>query len=215
MTEQLLKHIFFVDDEPKVREVICDTLEQLDVKVSCFASGTECLAQMQSIRCDLLITDLRMPGMDGLELMKNAKNIIPWLPVLVITGYGDIPLAVKTVKSGAADFIEKPLEKDSFLNKVKSILEKYSFAGKYLLRPLTKSESQIFRHVIEGKSNREIAELLHRSVRTIEVHRSRIMKKFGVDNMVELVKRATIMGLLEISDDEKQQNKNKNENKND
>ena len=123
MTNETVKHIFFVDDEPKIREVIGETLEQLKVNVTCFASGIECLEKIGTTQCDLLITDLKMTGMDGIELMRKAKDIVPWMPVLIITAYGDIPIAVKSVKSGAIDFIEKPLEKDSFLRKVKTILD--------------------------------------------------------------------------------------------
>ncbi len=205
MAKDKVKHVFFVDDEPKVCEVISETLEQLDLKVTCFAGGNECLEQLESHGCDLLITDLKMPEMDGLELMKKAKSLAPWMPVIVITGYGDIPMAVKTVKSGAVDFIEKPLEKETFLRKVQSILQKSSSFNKYIGRPLTKSESQIFKHVIDGKSNREIARELHRSIRTIEVHRSRIMQKFGVESLVDLIKKAAVMGLVEMSNEEKSQ----------
>lgn len=214
MAKETIKQIFFVDDEPKVREVIGDTLEQLEVKVACFASGPECLEQIKSQRCDLLITDLKMTGMDGLELMKKAKELIPWLPVLVITAYGDIPIAVKSVKSGAMDFIEKPLEKDSFLRKVQSILNSSLF-DKYNYKPLTKSETQIFRHIIDGKNNREISELLHRSIRTIEVHRYRIMRKFEVDNMVDLIKKAALLGLIEVSSQKQDQSQKNRTKKND
>ncbi len=203
MAKETQKQIFFVDDEPKIRDVIGDTFEQIDVDVTCFASGPECLEKIESQRCDLLITDLKMPGMDGLELMRKAKEVIPWLPVLVITAYGDIPIAVKTVKSGAVDFIEKPLEKDSFLRKVQSILNDNSSYQTYPYKPLTKSEAQIFKHIIDGQSNRKIAELLHRSIRTIEVHRYRIMRKFDVDNMVDLVKKAASLGLIEAANQEK------------
>lgn len=203
MQNEPTKHIFFVDDEPKIREVIRDTLEQLDVKVSCFAGGPECLDELVARRCDLLITDLKMPGMDGMELMRKAKEILPWLPVLVITAYGDIPVAVKAVKSGAVDFIEKPLEKESFLAKVQTTLNKNSHPGKFPYKELTKSETQIFKFIIDGKSNREISEILHRSIRTIEVHRYRIMRKFEVENMVDLIKKAALFGLIDVSNQDK------------
>jgi len=192
------KHIFFVDDEPKVREVVGKTLEELGSKVSCFASATDCLEQLGSQRCDLLITDVKMPEMDGMELLAKAKRLAPWMPILVITGYGDIPTAVTAIKAGAVDFIEKPLDKKSYLWKVKSILQQSTFDDSYIGKPLTESEIKVLKLIIDGKSNKEIANLLHRSVRTIEVHRSHLMRKLDVDNVVDLVKRVALMGLVEL-----------------
>lgn len=196
------KHIFFVDDEPKLRQVIKETLEQLNLEVSCFSSGAECLERLGSCICDLLITDVKMPEMDGIELMIQTKRIAPWIPVLVITGYGDIPMAVKAVKTGAVDFIEKPLEKETFLLKVKSILKEHTLAHPPSGKPLTKNETGVLKLIIEGKSNREIAQLLHRSIRTVEVHRSRVMQKLGADNLVDLIKTAVTMGLVDMPEEQ-------------
>lgn len=191
------QHIFFVDDEPRVRKVVSATLEELGVKVSSFASAADCLQQLNPIMCDLLIADVKMPGMDGIELLTEIKRIAPWLPVLLITGYGDIPMAVRAVKAGAVDFIEKPLDKESFLNKVKSILHRSLLTDPYIIRrPLTRTETVILKLISRGKTNKEIAILLNRSIRTIEVHRGRIFRKFGVDNLAALLRRAAVMGLI-------------------
>ena len=200
------RHIFFVDDEPKVREVVGETLEQLGSKISCFANAPECLEQLVIQRCDLLITDMKMPGMNGIELLMEAKRIAPWLPVLVVTGYGDIPTAVNAVKAGAVDFIEKPLETETFLRKVKSLMRRNAVLDFMKNKPLTRTEAKILRLVIQGKSSKEIANLLHRSVRTIEVHRARVMHKLGVDNLVDLIKRAVVMGLTDLIDNQNQDN---------
>ncbi len=82
------QHIFLVDDELKVREVIGETLEQLNVNVSCFSSAADCLEQLYPQECDLLITDLKMPEMDGIELARRARLLAPWMPIMIITGYG-------------------------------------------------------------------------------------------------------------------------------
>jgi two-component system, LuxR family, response regulator FixJ len=191
------RHIFFVDDEPKIRKVVSETLKEFGLKVSSFACAADCLRQLNPIMCDLLITDVKMPGMDGIELLTEIKRIAPWLPVLLITGYGDIPMAVRATKAGAVDFIEKPLDKESFLNKVKSILHRSPLNDPYIVRrPLTKAEVVVLKLISQGKTNREIANLLNRSVRTIEVHRSHIMRKFGVDNLADLLKRAAVMELV-------------------
>jgi len=198
MPNNAKQHIFFVDDEPKVRQVVGETLEELGSTVSCFARAADCLEQLGSKRCDLLITDVKMPEMDGMELLAKARRLAPWLPILVITGYGDIPMAVAAIKAGAVDFIEKPLDKKSFLWKVKSILQQSTFDDSYRGKPLTESEMKVLKLIISGNSNKEIAYILHRSVRTIEVHRGHLMRKLNVDNVVDLVKRAAMMGLVEL-----------------
>lgn len=198
MKDALKKHIFFLDDEKEVREAVSATLEEAGFVVSDFGRAVECLERLQNRKCDLLITDLKMPEMDGIELLAKAKRLAPWVPVLVITGYGDIPTAVKAIKTGAVDFIEKPLDTATFLNKVNSILQQVPSANAYVGKPLTESEKLILSMVIDGKSNKEIAFLLHRSVRTIEVHRARLMQKINVDNLVDLVKRAAAMGLIDL-----------------
>ena len=203
-------HIYFLDDEPKVREVVRETLEKSAIKVSCFANPSKCLAKLQSKKCDLLITDLRMPGMDGVQLLIKVKRLAPWVPVLVITGYGDIPTAVKAIKAGAVDFIEKPLVKDSFVRKVKLILRKSDPVSIYMGEPLTRTEAKVLKLIINGKSNRWIAKLLKRSMRTVEVHRAHLMRKLGVDNLVELIKRAVAMGLVEVPTEEEPDQGNRN-----
>ncbi len=197
--------VFVVDDEPRVREVICETLEQSGIRVSCFSNAVECIEQLRRQKCHLLITDLRMPRMDGVELVTNARVIAPWLPVLMVTGYGDIPTAVKAVKAGVVDFIEKPLAKEEFLGRVKSLLAKSARDDESLGTPLTRRETRVMKLIIDGKSNKEIANLLHRSVRTVEVHRSRVMEKLGVTNLVDLIKRTAAMGLVDLASEQPQE----------
>ena len=192
------QYIFFVDDEAKVRKVVYRTLKRLGTKVSCFASAPDCLEQLASQRCDLLITDMKMPGMDGLELLAEAKRIAPWLPVLVVTGYGDVPMAVKALKMGALNFIEKPLGMQSLLSAVGSVLERTTPPDSLHGKKLTKTEVRVLCLILDGKSNKETAYTLHRSVKTVEVHRNHIMRKLGVDNVVDLVKRAAAMGLVDL-----------------
>jgi len=196
------QHIFFVDDEPNVRWIVAKTLEQLGAKVTCFDRAADCLEQLRSHKCDLLITDVRMSGMDGLKLLTEVKHIIPYLPVLVITGYGDVPMAVKALKAGAVDFIEKPLERYYFLSAVESALSRNIQATPPVAKLLTKAEIKVLQLILDGKNNKEIAQLLHRSVRTVEDHRNHIMSKLGVDNLVELVKQVAVVRLPEFSENE-------------
>jgi len=196
------QHIFFVDDEPNVREVVGRTLEQADLKVSCFANAAECLKQLHSQTCDLLITDVKMPEMDGIELLIKVRRIIPPLPVLVITGYGDISMAVTAFKAGASDFIEKPLERQSLLSAVESILKRNTLTHPLVNKVLTKTEMRVLRLILDGKSTKKIARLRHRSVRTIETQRGSIMHKLGVDNLVDLVKQTTVVRPFELGENE-------------
>lgn len=197
MTGKAGPRIFFVDDEPKVRKIVARTLEGLGSKVSCFRRAADCLERLRRKSCDLLITDVKMPEMDGIELLIEAKKLVPWMPVLVITGYGDIPLAVKAIKAGAVDFIEKPFDRQAFILAVESALKRVTPTDPLLGKSLTRAEVKVLHLILAGKNNREIASLLNRSKRTVEVHRSRIMRKVGADNLVSLVKRATVLGLIE------------------
>jgi FixJ family two-component response regulator len=198
MPRNTKQNIFFVDDEPKIREVVGETLGEFGFGVSCFACATDCLTELDTQKCNLLITDVKMHEMDGIELLKEIRRSVPWLPVLLITGYADIPMAVRAIKAGAVDFIEKPLNKKSFVNKVKSILRQSTIDDSSMDKPLTGSETKVLRLIYSGKSNTEIAYLLHRSVRTIEVHRNHLMRKLCVDNVVSLIRRAAMMGLIEL-----------------
>jgi len=186
--------IFIVDDEPKVCQAICDTLQDSNVQAICFTDPALCLARIAPGTCDLLIADLKMPEIDGIELMKQAKLIVPWLPVLIITAYGDVSTAVKATHAGAVDFIEKPLVKEDFVQKVRSLLPSKDSNGKRL----TKTEANVLRLVAQGKSNSEIAHLLHRSSRTIELHRSHAMNKLGLHDFTDLLKRIGGTGVADF-----------------
>ena len=182
--------VFFVDDEPGIRRVVANELESLGCQVTCFENAPDCLEQLAERNCDLIITDVKMPGMDGLTLLSKVRRIAPWVSVMVITGYGDISMAIRAMKSGAVDFIEKPLVRDVFLEKVKSVLNQSSFADSTTGKMLTKTEKKILKLILNGNSNKEIAYKVGRALRTVELHRSHIMHKFDVDSIVDLVKKA-------------------------
>jgi FixJ family two-component response regulator len=187
--DNLARQIFFLDDEPAVCMAVEETLRDASLAVRCFLHPVECLAQLPSGTCDLLIADLRLPEMDGLEVLRRAKRISPRLPVLIVTGYGDIPTAVAAIQAGAEDFIEKPLRKRELVAKVKSILAERLSAAAGASKTLTPAEMLVLDLIMDGKQTRQIAEQLNRSVRTIETHRASIKRKLGVKNLVELIKR--------------------------
>jgi two-component system response regulator FixJ len=176
-------------------------LRRSGYKVKCFADANHCLQRLQIRSCDLLITDVKMPGIDGIELVHRAKRIAPWMSILVITGYGDIPMAVRAVKAGALEFIEKPFQRQSFLTAVQTAIKQQDIGNLLRGKRLTKKELSVLRLILQGNSNKEMAEILHRSIRTVEDHRRHIMRKLVVDSVVDLVKRVNFMGLTKTKVD--------------
>ena len=190
------RHIFFVDDDTGVCKAVQGTLQGDGFTVTCFTNAPDCIEQLSSLMCDLLITDVNMPGMDGIELLTQVKRLAPWIPVLVVTGDGDIPMTTKAFKRGSTDFIEKPLTRDVLLSTVDSILKRSCPPDLLMGRKITRAEMRVLHMIMDGKTNAEIASILKRSIRTVEVHRRHIMRKCGVDNVVDLVKVAIKMELI-------------------
>ncbi len=194
MTDKSKTHIFVVDDDPATLDLIGLILDIAGFEYSCFTKANDCLQQLHKRSCVLLITDVRMPGKDGMELLLEAKQVVPWLPIIMITSFGDIPMAVKAVKAGAFEFIQKPFDPEAFLTIVGSALNQDFLADILKGKPLTETETIVLHLILKGKSNKEVAHILKRSVRTVEVHRSHIMYKLNANNVVDLVKKADAMG---------------------
>jgi len=190
--------IFVVDDEPGIQEAIRRTLERAGYRCTCFTKATASLRQLRQRPCNLLITDVRMPDMNGMKLLEKIKAIRPGLPVVVITGYGDVQMAVRAMKTGASNFLEKPLDTRTLLDTVRTELDRLRPSDAAAGRLLSKTELNVLGLILEGMTNKQIAQLLHRSIRTIEDHRSNIMHKLGAENLLELVKQAAMMGLFKL-----------------
>ncbi len=139
-----------------------------------------------------------MPDKGGIELLVEVKRSFPWLPVLMMTSYADIPMSVEAVKAGAFNFIEKPLDGQMLLDVVETALRESDLTNILRGKLLTKTEAFILNLILQGRSNKGIAHILHRSVRTIEDHRNHIMRQMDVDNVVDLVKRATALGMVKL-----------------
>ena len=195
MVKMKEKHIFLLDGQQNFTEVFGEILEELCIKFSCFTDVGECFDRIHNNNCDLLSIDLQMADADAITLVRNVKRSFPWLAILTIADNGDIPTAVKAIKAGAADVIEIPLNRYYFLNKIESLFQQNKTE---IDKPLTQKEMGVLRLIHEGKSNKKTAYLLRRSTRTIEVHRRNIMQKLGVDNKIGLIKKAAMIGLLEI-----------------
>ncbi len=204
MKDSPVARIFVVDDDECIRAAVCAILKRAKYDCVCFPNVESCLDELKAQNrdlgegCDVLITDMKMPGKDGMDLLQEVRAIFPWVPVIVMTGYASIPMSVQAVKTGAFDFIEKPVDEAKLVSLVESALLKGAELHDPLVgKPLTRTERIVLCLILEGISNKRIAYILERSERTIEVHRSRIMRKLGVDNLVDLVKKSTAMGWTE------------------
>jgi len=200
MAKKYKAYIFVVDDDSCICDLVALTLESMEYRCTCFEDAESCLEHLPRAKCDLLLTDVRLPGTGGIELLTEVKRTIPWLPVLVMTSYADIPMSVEAVKAGAFNFIEKPLDGQMLVEAVETALQENDLTNILRGKLLTKTEAVILNLILQGRSNKGIAHVLHRSTRTVEDHRNHIMRKLDVDNVVDLVKRATALGMVKLPD---------------
>lgn len=189
--------VYVVDDDPSVLKMLQALVATIGVEVCAFSSAREFLAAYSPAPCQCLVCDLRMPDIDGLELQKRLKTLESAPPIIFLTGFAEVSIAVEAMRHGAIDFLEKPFSARSLLAKIQAALdgsrEQYARwlerqAKEARMTLLTPTERKIVLHVIDGKSSREISELFGISVRTVENHRNRILDKLHVDSALQLVK---------------------------
>jgi two-component system response regulator FixJ len=197
--------VFVVDDDAPVRDSLTISLQIAGHAVESFASAGAFLASNGHLRRGCLITDVRMPDMDGLELQEELARRKASLAVIVMTGHGDVPLAVRAMKAGAIDFLEKPFARDAVLAAVARALDAGSRANEAAVNAqamrgrialLTPREREVFERVAAGKQSKVIAHELGTSARTIEVHRGRMMGKMQARSLQELVRMAIVANSL-------------------
>ncbi|MGA3000782.1 MAG: chemotaxis protein CheB [Acetobacteraceae bacterium] len=191
--------IFVVDDNASVRNELRRLIEAAGRPVEVYGSGREFLAAWSPRRNGCLVVDCRMPDMDGIELLERLKAEGHQLPAIMVTGYGDVPLAIRAMKAGAASFIEKPVRGDDLLAAIDHALQQALGSSERaalgeevttLIAALTPREHQVMKLVIEGNPNKQIAHLLGISQRTVETHRAAMMKKLGARSLSQLIRRA-------------------------
>lgn len=189
--------VYLVDDDAAILRVLQAMVASIGVDARAFSSAREFLDTYRPTPCECLVCDIRMPDLDGLELQKRLKAGNATLPIIFLTGFAEVGIAVEAMKHGAFDFIEKPFSAQALLGKIQSALDastvRYrqwheSQAVQARMDLLTPRERSVIQHVLAGRSSREISGLLGISVRTVENHRTRIMEKLHVDSIVELVK---------------------------
>lgn len=189
--------VFIVDDDEGIREGLSLLLESVDQPCELYSSAFEFLTAYDPDKSGCLVLDIRMPKMTGLDLQMQLNEKKSLLPIIFITGHGDIPMAVEAMRRGALDFINKPFREQELLERINEALEYDAEKRKALLdkrqlidrfSSLTEREQEVLNRVADGEMNKVIAVDLGISERTIEVHRSHVMKKLGVRTLAQLVR---------------------------
>jgi len=200
--------IYVIDDDEAVRQSLEFLLRTAGIKVRGFESGKAFLDVLAQIDSGCVITDVRMPEITGIDLLKKVKEVKPDLPVIVITGHGDIALAVEAMKIGAVDFLEKPFDDDHLLAAVKSALDREADLAQRnaevngihdKLAALSNRERQVLEGLVAGNANKNIAFDLGISPRTVEIYRANLMTKMAANSLSDLVRMAMMAGILENS----------------
>ncbi|WP_323072554.1 oxygen response regulator transcription factor FixJ [Mycetohabitans endofungorum] len=191
--------VFVVDDDEAVRDSLRWLLEANGYRVQCFSSAEQFLDAYQPSQLGCLILDVRMSGMSGLELQEKLIAENAMLPIIFVTGHGDVPMAVSTMKKGAMDFIEKPFDEAELRKLVERMLERartenstaqQQRAAAERLSKLTAREHQVLERITAGRLNKQIADDLGISIKTVEAHRANIMEKLNVNTVADLLRLA-------------------------
>jgi two-component system response regulator FixJ len=197
--------VHVVDDDEAVRDSVAFLLRSAQIEVETYDSAVAFLGKAGGAT-GCVLTDVRMPEMSGIELMRRLKELAIRLPVIVMTGHGDVPLAVEAMKAGAVDFIEKPFNDDAMLGAVRAALARGEAVGKreaeraeieQRLSGLSGREHEVLLGLVRGQPNKIIAHELGISPRTVEIYRANVMAKMNAPSLSDLVRMALIAGIFE------------------
>jgi two-component system response regulator FixJ len=198
--------VYVIDDDEAVRDSLAFLLRAANIAVQTYESAADFLGFLPHVKSGCIITDVRMPGLSGMELLRKVKEVAPGVPVIVITGHGDVPLAVEAMKFGADDFLEKPFDDEALLAVVRAALDRSSSDGKRnaeiseitdKLGSLSARERQVLEGLVGGKANKVIAFDLGISPRTVEIYRANVMTKMAAGSLSDLVRMAMVAGIVE------------------
>jgi two-component system response regulator FixJ len=193
--------VHVIDDDAAVRQSLAFLLSTAGLAVRVHASAVDFLKALPEIRGGCIVTDIRMPEMDGLELQRRLRELKAGLPVIVMTGHGDVPLAVEAMKAGAIDFIEKPFDDEALLSAIRAALSHHAKDSERearlamvrdRMKELSEREREVLERLVAGKPNKVIAHELGISARTVEVYRANVMTKMRADSLSELVRMALL-----------------------
>lgn len=200
--------VYVVDDDESIRTLWRWLMESNEIAVATFATAAEFIESYRSGAAGCLVLDLKLPGMDGLELQQYLRQRDIEIPIVFVTGHGDVPAAVSALKGGAIDFIQKPFSYKDVIGVIEKAFERDAEIRERRSRQslvaarfaaLTEREREVLRCIIEGKPNKVIAAELDISVKTIEFHRAKLMEKTGVASVAELVQLALGFSLVATS----------------
>jgi RNA polymerase sigma factor (sigma-70 family) len=196
----MTSRVFIVDDDPAMRDALAQLLMMAGLQVETYADGAAFLAASKNRQGGCVLLDIAMPGMSGYDVQSELNKRGSQLPVIFLTGHGDVPMAVRAVQAGAADFLEKPVQGAIILERVRRALARDEerqqsavYAEKLQQRcaRLSSREREVMELVVSGLSSKEIAQRLGLSHRTVETHRTHLMLKMGADNLAELITMVT------------------------
>ncbi|MDX2145760.1 MAG: response regulator FixJ [Rhodospirillaceae bacterium] len=197
----LLEIVFVVDDDEAVRDSLAALLEANGLQARTYPSAVAFLAALSPEFHGCVVADIRMPGMDGLELQNELVRRAASLPMIIVTGHADVTLAVRAMKAGAVDFVEKPYDDDTLVDSIHRALETarrrerqgaFAKTARLRIETLTPREREVMELLVDGAANKVVAHKLGISERTVEVHRARVMTKMHAKNVSDLVRAALI-----------------------
>jgi len=200
--------VHVIDDDDALRDSLAFLLGAAKLEVKTYESAEAFLSALPGVNSGCIITDVRMPNMSGVDLLRKLNELEVALPVIVMTGHGDVQLAVEAMKIGAADFIEKPFDDEMLLNAVRAALDRWEDKAREIserssyverLETLSSRERDVLGGLIAGKANKVIAFDLGISPRTVEIYRANVMTKTGANSLPELVRMAMLAGLFKTA----------------
>jgi FixJ family two-component response regulator len=195
--------VFIVDDDQSMREALTDLFRSMKFDAETFGSAVDFLATANLNRPGCILLDVRLPGVNGLEFQAQLERIGSKMPIIFMTGFGDIPMSVKAMKAGAIDFLTKPFKDQDILDAVATAMERdsarrqqnaQSEAVASLAGSLTPREREVMQAVVKGLMNKQIAYALGISEVTVKLHRGNVMRKMDVRSVAELVRKAELLG---------------------
>lgn len=203
MTTSIRPIVYVVDDDATTRQSVVFLLESLELDARSYASPQEFLADFQPGIPACLVLDVRMPGMSGLELQERLNQDLIELPVIFVSGHGDIPMVVRAMRQGAIDFLQKPYHDQDLLDRVQHAIEldrrrqvarreEVTVMARYNF--LTPRERDVFTLIIDGLTNKAIGQRLRISPKTVETHRARVMEKMHAESLADLFLRHAVIG---------------------